>query len=145
MRYLSQRDQAWGGVKIGKTNALVRDKGCLIACVSMSSDWFGCYRNPGDCAQKLSFTNSVLLLWASIGGVFSNMTFLWREYKYTKPMISEALKNPAKTCILNVDKGGHWVLALNEIGFGKYWVCDPWDGRRKIYGGVVGCAVLKRK
>ena len=145
MKYLYQRDPKWAGITLGSSNRTLAQVGCTTTCISMSSDYFGCYLDPGSCAKRLSYTDDARILWGSIGTTFLTMAFLWREYKYNQPLISEAIKNPAKTCLLNVNNGGHWVLALKELGFGKYWVCDPWDGNRKIYSGVVGCSVLKMK
>lgn len=130
---------------MGKSGVTLARAGCTTTDVSMSSDYFGDYRNPGECAKTLEYTADGRILWASIGKVFNKMTFHWREYEYNPSMIAEALKNPDKTCLLNVDKGGHWVLALTSLGFGKYWVADPYGGKKCIYGGVVGCAILKRK
>ena len=42
---LSQRDPRWAGGNIGKTTVKVGDKGCTITCVSMSSSWFGEFKD----------------------------------------------------------------------------------------------------
>ena len=143
---LSQRDDRWKDQKIGQTNRTIGQVGCTITCVSMSSSWFNEFRAPDVLAQKLKFTKDALLLWQSIGAYFKSFEFEWRFYTYDQARIDEALKNPNKTLLLNVDKGAHWVHALSRIPFTKsFWVADPWDGRRKLYSGAIGGAILKKK
>jgi hypothetical protein len=57
-------------------------------------------------------------------------------------MIAEAMKNPAKVCLLNV-YNRHWVVALRKVPFG-YLVADPWTGANKFYsdGSISGGSIL---
>lgn len=143
---MSQRDEQWKNVTIGNTNVTLGNKGCTITCVAMSSSWFGELKTPKQLAKELKFTDQALLIWSSIGNLFKNFQFEWRFYTYDQTRIDEALKNPGKTLLLNVDKGAHWVHALNRVPFMKtFWVADPWDGKKKFYSGVVGGAILVKK
>lgn len=141
MQILSQLDSRWGSKHIGQTDVLVRDKGCTIACISMASDYFRCFQNPGWMAKYLQFTNEAKVIWQSIAKV-SCFKFEFRYYTYNEKACVEALKNPRKVCLLEIKKS-HWVLALNKIPTG-YWVADPWGGKRKIIlsSSVSGSAVL---
>lgn len=141
-----QRDKRWSNTTLGKTNRTMAQVGCTTTGIAISGTWFGETILPGDLCKKLRYTDDARILWASIGEVFKTMEFWWRFYKYDQVLIDEALKNPNKTLLLNVDDGGHWVVALKRIPLTKkFWVADPWDGRKKIYSGIVGGAILKRK
>lgn len=144
MLTLSQRVPN-GATKIGKTNTTLAQAGCTITCVAMSSSYFGEYKTNKELASALRFTADAKILWASIGEVFKTFAFHWRFYTNDRATIVEALNNPNKTVLLNVDHGGHWVLAIRRMYGDTYWVADPWTGTRKMYSGVVGGAVLVRK
>lgn len=112
----------------------------------MAASFFGDTINPKVAAMSLSYTQDALLIWKSINKIFQKTNFSWRFYKYDQKLIDGALKDPNKTLILHVDNGGHWVFALKRIPFtSKFWVLDPWDGKKKIYSGVVGGATFIRK
>jgi len=144
MLTLSQRVPN-GATKIGKTNRTLAEVGCTITCVEMSSSYFGEYKTNKELASALRFTADAKILWGSIGEVFKRFEFRWRFYSNDRQFISEAIKNQDKTVLLNVDHGGHWVLAIRRLYGDTYWVADPWTGTRKMYSGVVGGAVLVRK
>lgn len=145
MQVYSQLDQRWAQTKIGDTNITIAQAGCTLTCVAMSSDYFKESMTPLGVARTLTFTPDAKLVWSSIGKVFKTFEFLWREYSYNQDMIDEALKNPDKTCLLNVKGGNHWVLGIRRLFGTTYLVADPWTGMRKLYTGVVGCAILIRK
>lgn len=142
----SQRDVRWASKTLGKTNRTMAAVGCTTTDVAMSGTWFGDTILPGDLCKKLRYTADALLIWASIAEVFPHMKFLWRFYSYDQVLIDEALKNPNKTVLLNVDSGRHWVHALSRIPFTRtFWVADPWTGTKKMYSGVIGGAILTKK
>ena len=144
MLTLSQR-VPYGATKIGKTSRTLAEVGCTITCVAMSSSYFGEYKSNKQLASSLRFTADAKILWSSIGEVFKTFEFYWRFYTNDRYIITEALNNPNKTVLLNVDNGGHWVLALRRLYGDTYWVADPWDSKRKIYSGIVGGSILSRK
>jgi hypothetical protein len=147
MQILSQLDSRWGSKPIGQTEVLIRDKGCTITCISMASDYFECFQNPGWMAKYLQFTvkNSSVgeakIIWQSIEKV-SCFKFEFRYFYYNEQACIKAIKNPRKVCLLEIKKS-HWVLALNKIP-GGYWVADPWGGKKRIAlaSSVSGSAVL---
>jgi hypothetical protein len=143
---LSQRNPEWSSTILGPSKLTVGGYGCTTTCISMFSDYFSEYRNPGFLARNLSYTKDGLILWQSIEKVFKSFKFLWRFYTLDKSLISEALKNPNKVVLLNVDKGYHWVAAIKSIPLtDKYWVYNPWTGKSEIYSGIVGGAILIKK
>jgi hypothetical protein len=109
----------------------------------MATSYFKNYFRPDTCARILNYTKDALILWASCVDI--GLQFLKRGYKYDQLIIDEALKNPDKVCLLNVDSGGHWVLGIYRVaGTSTFWVVDPWTGSRKFYRGVVGYATLTK-
>jgi hypothetical protein len=94
-------------------------------------------------SKIIDYTKDALILWASVSKV--GLNFVWRGYTENRAIIDEALKNPKKVCLLNVDNGGHWVLGVRRLWGGMYTVIDPWTGTKKMYSGVVGFAILSIK
>lgn len=142
MNYFGQRDPRWANVKVGKTQRTLASIGCTTCCIADASSWFKIERRPDTLAKTLDYTADALIIWASLAKVGLKMAR--RFYRYDRILIADALKDPKKTVALNVDRGGHWVFALRELGFGRYWVHDPWYDRKSIYGGVVGGAVITK-
>lgn len=141
-----QRDKRWADSFLGKTKRTMAAVGCTTTGCSMCGTYFREVILPGELCRKLDYTADALIIWASIGKVFRTMEFEWRFYTYDQARIDAALKHPLKTVLLNVDNGGHWVVALSRIPLTKkFWVADPWDGKRKVYGGVVGGTILRKK
>lgn len=131
-------------MKLGNTNRTVAQVGCVTVGLSMATSYFDIYIDPGKCAKTLSYTKDALILWQSCLNI--GLEFLKRGYICNTTVIDEALKNPDKVCLLNVDSGGHWVLGIYRVpGTKTFWVVDPWTGSRKFYGGVVGFATLTKK
>ena len=124
---------------MGKTTWTLKRIGCTTTCISMLSDYFGCYFDPGQMATSLlSYTVEGKLLWQS--AKFSKFHFYRRFYNKDEKSIDLSLKSPNTAVILEVE-GVHWVVALRKIG-PLYWVADPWDGKkklnlRKITGGAI--------
>ena len=142
MQRLSQQDPRWGNKTIGKSNSLVKDFGCTITSISMASDYFKCFKDPGFLAKNLSFLVDKVI-WSSIQKVLC-FRFEWRFYKHDEVRIKEALNNPNKVCLLNV-YNRHWVVAVKKVPFG-YWVADPWIGKDKFYAtsSISGGAILTK-
>ncbi len=147
MKYLSQRDGKWSKVLLGPSTCTVYQFGCTTTCISMFSDWYKEYKDPGVLARSLTYTKDGLLIWQSIGKVFKTFTFKWRFYSHSKALIVGGLASKNDTVLLNVDRGKHWVAALYHIPFFGYMCVDPWIGakRRYKYSEVEGGALLSRK
>jgi hypothetical protein len=145
MIFFGQRDTRWANVKIGKTNRTIAQVGCTTCTVSDATSWFFPAKpiNPGTLAQRLDYTVDALILWQSLSKI--GLQLKQRFYNHDKAAISAGLKDPNCTVHLNVDKGGHWVFALNAIPMtNSYWVHDPWTNSKKVYGGVVGGAIITK-
>lgn len=145
---LWQRDPLWANVKIGRSNLTISKYGCALTCVSMLSDYFGCFQRPDDIATKLDwFTPDGLILWTKLN--FSKMAFVWRFYKLNTETVNAAVKDPNLGCILNVDNGSHWVCVLSKIPFlNIYRVFDPWENKVRLtssYKNITGGAIFRKR
>jgi len=110
----------------------------------MLSDYFGCYLTPSELAHNAhNYTKDGLVVWSDLS--FAKFKFVKRTYTRDDSAILDALKDPAKAVILQVNNGAHWVLALRKNLFGNsYTVADPWLGDKcdvlKRYHNIVGAA-----
>lgn len=143
MKLFGQRNPKWANVKLGKTNRTVAQVGCTTCTIADATSWFGIEKNPGELAKTLDYTPDALILWGSLEKV--GLKLKKRFFGHDKTLIAAALKDPNTTVSLNVDGTRHWVFALRALPFDKYWVHDPWTDSKKVYGGVVGGAILNRK
>ena len=74
------------------------------------------------------------------------MAFETRGLGNNIDFIQNALKDPSRGVILNVNGGAHWVVAVRKAVFGdSFWALDPWDGKMRIAKNVVGYASFKLK
>lgn len=151
MVYLSQRDPRWSSVRLGASQLTVGRYGCTTTCISMLSDYFGGFVRPDEIAKRAeNYTKDGLVLWTKLE--LRKMRFEWREYQRNDAKIREALKDPNRAVILQVDDGAHWVVALRRtmLGLGNDYVClDPWTGKKcdvlKTYRNITGAAFFNRK
>lgn len=144
MNFFGQRDKRWSNVRLGVSRRTVGTDGCTTTTLSDAiSFFFGIIKNPGILAQTLDYTPDGYIFWGSLEKVGLRLVNRFRNYD--KNIIINGLKNPNTTVSLNVDGGRHWVFALKSLPFNKYWVHDPWTNSKKIYGGVVGGAVIGKR
>lgn len=147
MLILSQLDKRWASTKLGASTSTVGRYGCVVTSISMALSWANAWFSPDWLARHLTFTNGGLVIWSSIGQKTA-LEFVWRAYpaNFKQAQVDEALKSKEKVCLLNVDRGSHWVLGIYRVPFTtKYWVADPLTGSRKFYSGVIGYAILQKK
>ena len=148
MKILCQRNPKWSTIKMGSSKLTLGKFGCTTTCISMLSDYFGCYRSPEELAHNANnYTKSGLVIWQNI--IFNKMSVGWREYKRDDKKIQEYLKDPNKAVILQVDNGSHWIVALRPTILGKDYVCaDPWTGKKclaiKDYHNITGATYFHR-
>lgn len=134
---LTQTDKRWKDIKLNQWSQTIGKIGCTTTCISMISDYFGCYASPKEIVEQghIKYTDNTykygpgLILWQSIN--FDCFRFEYRRYTFGKVFINESLKDPKKAVILELDNGRHWVLALRSTPLG-YIVLDPYDGRKKL-------------
>lgn len=144
---LSQRDPRWAGKTIGKSNSTIGRYGCTITDLSMASDWFGCYKDPGWMAKNLRFLGD-LVIWSSIERVLC-FKFIWRFHGYKEKLILEALGHKTKIVLLHV-RNRHWVLCIRKSIYPwSRWfkTADPWTGTDKWYHSseITGGSILDKK
>lgn len=158
MIYLSQRNPLWAAVKLGQSNCTVGRFGCTTTCISMLSDYFKSFIDPGTLASKtLSYTKDGLIIWQSVDNIpLMKMDTLpdgkvKRLYGQNDAEIMASLKDKKKAVILQVNNGQHWVVALRRSLLNKkdYIVLDPWDGKQvsalKKYHNITGSAHFTAK
>lgn len=150
MKFLSQRDLQWSSSKLGASQITVGRYGCTTTCISMLSDYFGCYKSPLELAHNANnYTKDGLVLWQNFK--FEKMKFDLREYGRNDAHILAALKDPNRAVILQVNDGAHWVVAYSTrvLRRGDYIIVDPWDGKKKsllsAYKNITGAAYFSKK
>ena len=139
MKYLSQRDNQWAQVSLGRSRATVGRYGCTTTCISMLTDYFGYWHSPKDLAKEIiQYTyhpkypkqSEGLILWPSVDNT-KCMKFEKRLYGRKDDEILISLADPKKAVIFEVN-GCHWVVGVKKTMFGNdYWIIDPWDGKKK--------------
>lgn len=143
---LSQRDPLWAGEYLGKSNSTVGRYGCTITSISMGTGYFNKWNSPKQLAKELEYTTDGLLIWGSLPKV-TIFKLEKRFYGQKDELIQEALKNPRKICLIQVENY-HWVLATGKSLLGGYKMNDPWFGDKsttKRYKSITGGAVLVLK
>lgn len=132
MKLLCQRDPKWSALKLGSSACTLGRYGCTTTAISMLSDYFGSYIDPGQLATKvLKYTYDGLILWTSVDAI-PDMKFEKRVYGQNDAEILKSLKDPAKAVILEVE-GRHWVVALSKIPFmNLYRISDPFFGNKGL-------------
>jgi len=144
---LSQRDKRWAAKLLGPSKCTVYQFGCTTTAISMFSDWYKDFKDPGTLARTLTYTKDGLIIWQSIGKVFKKLQFKWRFYSHDKATIVGALASQNDCVLLNVDRGKHWVSGLYHVPMVGYMCADPWIGANRLYrySEVSGGALLTRK
>jgi len=139
---LRQGDPKWGSTKIGTTPYTLSRWGCTITCISMLSDYYKCYKDPGVLAKDLKFTSQAEIYWQSIKSALC-LEFTWRFYGADYAKIDKALLGSAETAVILQVDSSHWVVAIGKVSHGVYKIADPIDGKvkttnsyRKITGGA---------
>lgn len=138
---VKQCDVRWGSVKLLPSKRTICQVGCVTCCCSMFLSFLGRYVAPDVLSRRLKYTVEAFLIWSSLKEVGLELENRFKGHKLE--LIKEALKHPKKSAWLNVDRGAHWVLGITYLGFNRYWVADSLTGKRKVYSGVVGGAIVK--
>jgi hypothetical protein len=128
MQLIGQRDVKWAGKTIGDSKSLIKDYGCTISGISMLSDWYGCFHDPGWMAKNLRFLRD-LIIWASVEDKLC-FKWVWRQYGYNEKRILDSLGGKTTSCLFQVYRR-HWVVGIRKIG-SYYWIADPWYPKRRM-------------
>lgn len=148
MIYLSQRDPKWVNEKLGQSSLTVGRYGCTTTCISMLSDYFGCYKSPIVLAHNVAnYTKEGLVIWQNLS--FPKMKFVKRTFGENMAEIVSAMKDNDRAVMLNVSDGAHWVVGLSKKLLGNdYVMLDPWTGAKgsvkAVYRNVTGAAFFER-
>ena len=159
MEGISQLDPRWASQKLGASQLTCAGYGCTTCCISKISEEFGCYKSPLELARrKENYTKDGLVLWKAFDANFDGkMRFVWRGYgplgagKISamtdfSPILN-ALQNPDKRVIIQVNNGAHW-LKLNVCNGGRFMAMDPLGGKEcdavKKYKNITGYAIFER-
>ena len=153
MKLLSQRDPLWAGDKLGSSRLTLGRWGWTTTCISMLSDYFGCYKSPLEIAKNVNnYTHDGLVLWWNLK--FDKMKFVKRVRGNTTdlmPEIRRALKDPDRAAALQVNNQAHWVAAYSTKMFSRdLGVADPWMLPGKVvpvlknYKNITGVAYFER-
>lgn len=147
IKYLSQRDFRWGNLPIGKSSFLVKDFGCTLTCLSMISQYFGCYRSPEEISKMDIFDSGGRMIWTKLN--FPTFSFRWCEGSSTgssnadmemiKSYMVDGIKGAKDRALLikirvYLPKGGsyeHFVVGLWPTFDGDIHIIDPWDAQSK--------------
>lgn len=159
LNYLSQRDPRWSETIIGSGRLKVGRYGCTTTCLSMLSQFFGCYQDPGQIASDKGNYDGSEVNWMKLR--FPTFSFRWREGSYfgasviDMDMIKAYLAHgdnsqldKDRAVILEVADRSHWVVGLWET-YDKDILCiDPWTGRTcdlfKTYRNITGASFFQR-
>ncbi len=137
INYLNQRDERWARTIIGSGNLTVGRWGCTTTCLSMLSQFFGCYQDPGQIASDKGNYDGSEVNWMKLH--FPTFSFRWREGSYFGPsvidmnMIKSYLSHgdnsqtdKDRAVILEVANRSHWVVGLWPTYDGDILCIDPW-------------------
>mmetsp|Transcript_20040 Transcript_20040/g.23235 ORF Transcript_20040/g.23235 Transcript_20040/m.23235 type:complete len:207 (-) Transcript_20040:37-657(-) len=139
-----QCDSAWANKMI--STKTICQVGCLMSSVSMI------LKSRGKSVAGATANPDTLNSWLKTHGGYSGNLFVWGSVaplglKYSgktrsQKTVQECLCNSGCEAILNVNNGGHWVLATGYDGSG-YTVNDPGYSRTKYdYSGVGDVAIF---
>lgn len=132
MKLLSQLDPQWSADKLGASNLNVGRWGCTTTCISMASDYFGCYKSPKEIAHNASnYTQDGNIVWERLR--FDKMKFVKRVRKYDADVEKEmraALADPNKVVLITVNHDAHWVMGYSTKLFSNdIAIVDPLGGK----------------
>ena len=148
-RLLSQKDIHWVNRKLGASWLTVGRFGCTTTAVSMVSDHFGEFIDPGVLSSNQQlYTRGGLLIWSEINNIFKTFRFTKRLRGYIKKEVMIGLSDPNEMVLLQVAYGRHWVLA-DKMEEQDIKVADPWLGdygyALRRYWQMNGSAHFRRK
>src|SRR3990167_5611942 len=137
-----QCDSKWGSDSLGSSSTICK-VGCLMSSVSMALA--GCGKSVAGQAANPKSLNS----WLKSHGGYSGNLFNWGSVgslglKYEGKVSGAAIKSAIaanKIVILNVNKGGHWVLATGSSG-SDFSVNDPGFSRSSYPSSGVSLAAV---
>jgi len=131
MTKICQKDERWGGVRIGNTWLKIEDWGCTICSCCMALEKLReSFCNPKNAAQYWRFNGRGEILWETD---FNGMKFIWRGYRIDMDKIRDYANSPNRAVIVRVSGLGtpHWLYVDKVYGSRRkdLSVVDPLDGK----------------
>lgn len=135
---LSQRDSTLKDKKLGTSNLLIWDYGCVVTCLTMLINYATGRKYTVDTVNQLliangGFYDNSLLWWTEVYKAFPFLKFSWRAWTYDNTSVVDYVNNRKIPVIVQVDaapigapRSDHYVLFK---GGGQ--LIDPWDGKVK--------------
>jgi hypothetical protein len=112
MLIFKQSDVRWGKTTLGKSTATLARYGCTTCEITTGYDWFyNASTTPLRMAKTLEYTSDGSIIWSSLKN--AKMKLVERIYGRNDAKIQEALSNPNKICILQVNNN-HWLFLLGR-------------------------------
>jgi archaellum component FlaC len=139
---VSQRDNRWGGIKLGTSSTTIASHGCAITSLGYTVGKYPDYVNER-MKSVGGFSNGNLVIWSKVKEAIGVEAYRYTTYDNAK--VLEAI-NLYGCCLVEVDArviggtGKHWAVF---VGGGK--AQDPWFGQEKptsIYT-CTGYAIIK--
>ena len=149
MGYESQQDPRWRDIKMDNSNLTVGGYGCALTCISMLTDYYGCFQTPGQLALLHNVCPGGNINWTTLD--FPTFSFRYADGNLMNTNQSVINADILKSYLSDVNNGdrsaiiqitvtppkggasythfliGDWLLPLtNDIK-----VIDPWDGKSK--------------
>ena len=148
IKYLSQQDPQWKDLPMSGTTLTIGNDGCAMTCMSMLTDFYGCYQTPAQLAQSPVYDKGGQAQWLNMD--FPTFCFRYADSNqfgaFTPDMglLNAYLDNghgdPDKACLICITitpyRGGtpytHFLLGLWPLPETKdIYVIDPWDAKSK--------------
>ncbi len=154
-KWLSQRDPSWAATKMGTTALTLGQVGCYVtALINLANALKANPKGltPADIAHNIAnFDENAMLhvehACTQIGGI----AFEDRENYEDDTAIIQALKDPKRAVILQVNHGAHFSLCVGRsmLGLGTdFNIADSWDakvkGAKAHYHNISGARFFKK-
>ena len=132
---------------MGSSGVSIAKSGCLTCSITVGYDALtNKTLNPPMIASKLSYNQQGMLLWGSLGNWGLKL-----ELKSEVPndtAVNEALVNPDKFAVLEINHGAHFVLVIGKkLPLLGYRIYDPFYGDKAYrYNSLVtGCRIISKQ
>ena len=131
---------------LGKSKVSIAKAGCLTCSITGGYDsLFNKTLNPPTIASKLQYDLAGILQWPSVSNWGLKLEL--RSSVPNDSAVNEALLNPNKFAILEINHGAHFVLVIGrKLPLLGYRIYDPFYGDKAYrYNSVVtGCRILAK-
>lgn len=156
MTILSQQDKRWANDKIGSSSRTIGHDGCaLTSFCNMVNALLGSGFTPDFFAHDAAcFTADGLSIWWKLCEKVNKalgkpcIRFTGTENGENDVRLIQALKDPKKAAIVQVNSGAHFELLWHKDIFGRLLAADPWTGKvsyiKKTYHNISGARYFEK-